>query len=257
MTVEGRVLRRLAMAALAASAAMLVPAASHGRTASAPEQATQPARLSLALGSWHPSARADRWSGDEATASPTSAAAPMPVATATALAPPAAAAGHSPESAAKPAVTQPAVAPPPPPPGPAASGGWYDAAYSRHVFDLVNVERARAGLGPLAVELRLAADASAYAHVLADGAPFSHTGPEGSTLVTRAEAAGFPFTVQEGEVLAWGNQGWTPEGIVRAWLNSPPHREEILSPNYTRAGIGCYFMPANGVTVYCDMDLAG
>lgn len=124
------------------------------------------------------------------------------------------------------------------------------------MFDLVNVERARAGLGPLSVEPRLAASASAYAQVLGSGAPFSHTGPDGSTLVTRAAAAGFPFTVQEGEVLAWGNQGWTPEGVVRAWLNSPPHREQVLSSVFTRAGLGCYFTPVNGVTVYCVMDLA-
>jgi uncharacterized protein YkwD len=124
------------------------------------------------------------------------------------------------------------------------------------VFDLVNVERARAGLGQLAFEPRLTASATAYTKVLASMGRLSHIGPDGSTLVTRAEAAGFPFTVQEGEVLAWGNQGWPPEGVVRAWLNSPPHREEILSPVFTRAGIGCYFTPANGVTVYCAMELA-
>ena len=123
--------------------------------------------------------------------------------------------------------------------------------------DLINAERARIGLAPIAVETRLTASATAYARVLSGWGRLSHTGPDGSTLVTRAQAAGFPFTVQEGEVLAWGNQGWTPEGVVRAWLNSPPHREEILDPIYTRAGIGCYFTPANGVTVYCAMDLAG
>jgi len=124
------------------------------------------------------------------------------------------------------------------------------------VFDLVNGARARAGLAPLAVEPRLAASATAYARVLSDWGRLSHVGPNGSTLVTRAEAAGFPFTVLEGEVLAWGNFGWTPEATVRAWLNSPPHRQDILGPDFSRAGIGCYATPANGVTVYCVMDLA-
>ena len=251
MPVRGRVLHRAAVAAIATSMAILVPAVSRGPAAGAPGHAAQPPHVSSVLGSSRSAARPDRWSAGEATPRPTNT--PRPTAAATAAPPPTVV--RAPEPATKPAIKSPPTVAPPPPPPP-ADGGWYDAAFAGRVRDLINAERARIGLGPLAVEPRLTASATAYAQVLSSTGRLSHVGPDGSTLVTRAEAAGFPFTVQEGEVLAWGNQGWTPEGVVRAWLNSPTHREEILSPIFTRAGIGCYFTPANGVTVYCAMDLA-
>jgi len=138
----------------------------------------------------------------------------------------------------------------------ASRSGWYDDAYTTLVFNLVNQRRQAAGLAPLAVEPRLANSAATYAKVLADNNWFSHTGPDGSTLVTRDEAAGFPFTVQIGEVLAWGSNGWTPGEIVQAWMDSPPHREEIMSPVYTRAGTGCYFTNTGTLMVRCAMELA-
>jgi len=136
-------------------------------------------------------------------------------------------------------------------------GGWYDDAFTAQVFSLVNQRRQAAGLQPLAAEPRLATSAATYAKVLADNNWFSHTGPDGSTLVTRDEAAGFPFTVQLGEVLAWGSNGWKPNEIVQAWMDSPAHREQILSPAYARAGAGCYFTNKGTQMVRCAMELAG
>ena len=137
------------------------------------------------------------------------------------------------------------------------AGGWYDEDFTARVRDLVNQRRADAGLAAVGVEPRLATAASRYAKLLSDSNWFSHTGPDGSTLVDRVESAGFPFNVQVGEVLAWGNQGWGAADIVQAWMDSPSHREQILSPIYTRAGTSCYFTRAQGTTVHCVMDFAG
>ena len=156
--------------------------------------------------------------------------------------------------------------PPPPPLAPPTStpepvvqagNGWWDAAFEAEVFAVINQKRAEAGLAPLAVESRLTQAGKAYAKVLADYNHFSHTGPDGSTLVSRVEAAGFPFTVQIGEVIAWGSNGWPPVDIVQAWMDSPSHREQIMSPVYTQAGVGCYFTEEAGLTVRCVVDLAG
>ena len=111
-------------------------------------------------------------------------------------------------------------------------------------------------MGPLTSEPRLTQAAKDYAKVLADFNWFSHTGPDGSDLVSRTEAAGFPFTVQIGEVIAWGSDGWPPADIVQAWLDSPSHREQIMSGVYGRAGIGCYFTDHGTLMVRCVMDLA-
>ena len=136
------------------------------------------------------------------------------------------------------------------------SGGWSDDAYSAHVWQLINEQRTGRGLLALTKERRLAAAATAYAQTLADHGWLSHTGPDGSTLVARLEAAGFPFDVRIGEILAWGTEAWPADAMVQAWMNSPEHREDILDQHFTRAGLGCYFEPANGVTVYCAVEFA-
>ncbi len=151
----------------------------------------------------------------------------------------------------------PPLAPPPPPPAPVAADGWHDAQFTQQVFDGVNRRRAQSGLGPLAPESRLTTAAASYAQMLGANRWFSHTGPDGSSMVDRITAAGFPFTVQVGEVLAMGSAGWPPEGVVQAWIDSAPHREQILDGAYTRAGADCYFSYEPHLMVRCVMNLAG
>jgi uncharacterized protein YkwD len=151
----------------------------------------------------------------------------------------------------------PPAAAPPAAPIQREGNGYYDLAFENQVFALVNQRRAQAGLPALSVESRLAQAARTYGKVLADNDWFSHTGPDGSDLVSRIEAAGLPFTVQFGEVLAWGSNGWPPKDIVQAWIDSPAHRDQILGSAYTRAGVGCYFTKEGSLTVRCVMDFAG
>ena len=158
-----------------------------------------------------------------------------------------------PPPTAPPPADTPVPPPPPPPPAPTstpvpppaprdgrlnAGSGYYDYGFEAEVLALVNQQRSQRGLGPLSIEPRLEQAAKGYAKVLADFDWFSHTGPDGSTLVSRVEAAGFPFTVQVGEVLAWGSNGWPPDDIVQAWMDSPSHYEQIMGAVYTRAGVG-------------------
>jgi uncharacterized protein YkwD len=159
----------------------------------------------------------------------------------------------------------PATSTPVPPPLPATAtqqpienigNGWYDTAFEAQVLAIVNEKRAAEGMGPLEYEPRLTQSAKDYAKVLADHNHFSHTGPDGSDLVSRVEDAGFPFTVQIGEVLAWGSDGWPPADIVQAWLDSPGHREQIMGAVYGRAGVGCYFTTEGTLMVRCVMNLA-
>lgn len=162
----------------------------------------------------------------------------------------------------------PAPPPPPPPaptstpvpapqPQPAGDGGWLDAAFAARVIELVNAERAERGLQTIAFEPRLTRAAENYAVQLTVEDWFSHVGPDGSTVVDRVVAQGFPFDTQIGEVLAWGAD-WSPEGIVQAWMDSPSHQEQLLEPVYARAGVGCYFrVEEPNVAVRCVVDFAG
>lgn len=109
------------------------------------------------------------------------------------------------------------------------------------VFALVNARRVQNGLPPLVLSGVLSNAARSYASTLAAGGFFSHTGLDGSTFITRDEAAGYTGWDYLEENLAGGQQ--TPEQVVAAWLASPEHRANILSPNVREIGIGHVRLP--------------
>ncbi|MDO8587993.1 MAG: CAP domain-containing protein [Armatimonadota bacterium] len=103
------------------------------------------------------------------------------------------------------------------------------------VLDLVNVERLKAGVPPLTMNERLTESARRYALYLGQAGFFSHVGPDGSTLITRNLGAKYRDAIWLGENLAGGFS--TPESAVAAWMNSLPHRSNILDPNFAEIGI--------------------
>jgi uncharacterized protein YkwD len=71
---------------------------------------------------------------------------------------------------------------------------------------------------------------------------FEHTTPGGRTMVDRIVGAGYVRANAAwmlGENLEWGTGSLaTPRGAVRSWLNSPPHRANLLKRGYREVGIG-------------------
>jgi uncharacterized protein YkwD len=71
---------------------------------------------------------------------------------------------------------------------------------------------------------------------------FSHTSPSGSTPLSRITSTRYLSGARSwaiGENLAWGTGSYaTPDGTVRAWMNSAGHRANILSPTFREIGIG-------------------
>jgi uncharacterized protein YkwD len=86
---------------------------------------------------------------------------------------------------------------------------------------------------------------------------FSHTSPGGGDLADRARRSGFAregCSWRVGEVLAWGiGRRTTARRTVRAWMESPGHREILTANRFGRIGLGMvYGNPAGytgGVTV--------
>jgi uncharacterized protein YkwD len=156
----------------------------------------------------------------------------------------------------------PAPPPPPPPPPqppapPAAADVWTDPGFTQIVWDGVNARRTRGGLAPVAADARLTRAAMDYAVLMSETGWFSHTGPDGSSFVDRIVAAGFPFEGQVGEILAMGTNGWPAPEVVQAWMDSPGHRDQIMTGAYTVAGLACAFTRESGsVTVRCAMNFA-
>jgi len=65
---------------------------------------------------------------------------------------------------------------------------------------------------------------------------FEHTSPSGLTFMDRIESTGYMHSARSwvvGENLVWGTgPRSTPDALVPAWMNSPPHRENLLRPNF-------------------------
>ena len=71
---------------------------------------------------------------------------------------------------------------------------------------------------------------------------FDHTSRGGSSFVDRIKRAGYLRGARSwsvGENLAWGSGSHaTARSIVRAWMNSPGHRANILNGRFREIGIG-------------------
>jgi uncharacterized protein YkwD len=106
----------------------------------------------------------------------------------------------------------------------------------------MNAERSARGLASLRAQPALAAAAGRYAIQMVDERFLAHTSPRGSTVLSRIRATTYLRGAQAwsvGENIAWGSGTLaTPRAIVQAWMQSPGHRANVLSPCFRDVGIG-------------------
>lgn len=99
------------------------------------------------------------------------------------------------------------------------------------VVTVINVERAKADVQPLVEDEKLNQIARTRAKEIAHS--FSHTRPDGTT---------FKVLIHDdlnwiGENLAEGIPG---ADFIKAWMNSPMHRQNILNRKYHKVGTASY-----------------
>ena len=123
---------------------------------------------------------------------------------------------------------------------PVLAEGCFSGAQSRirnDIFNLINNERQSRGYTLLSCDPTLSNIAQAHAEDMYRRNYFSHVSPNGKTLNDRVREGGSSFTYV-GENLAMGqNSG---RAVVNKWMNSPPHRANILREEFTTMGIGAY-----------------
>ena len=104
----------------------------------------------------------------------------------------------------------------------------------QQVMELANADRAQQGLAPLAWDAALAQAASDHAQLMAQQGALSHQYAGEPDLVARGAAAGAHFrSIAENVALAPN-----PQALEREWMNSAPHRANILNPLLNTIGIG-------------------
>ncbi len=107
------------------------------------------------------------------------------------------------------------------------------------VVCLINQQRALHHLPPLAASPMLNRSAQGWTDVMVSSDQFSH----GANFASRISAVGFVWR-SAGENIATGFS--TPRGVVRAWMASTGHCENILNPTYREIGTGVSTQPVRG-----------
>lgn len=108
-----------------------------------------------------------------------------------------------------------------------------NVSFAKRVVELVNIERAKEGLTPLAIDEKMESAALVRAKEIQSS--FSHTRPNGSSFSTALKEAGVNY-MRSGENIAWGQR--SPEEVVRGWMNRPSHRANIMNGSFSRIGVG-------------------
>ena len=109
---------------------------------------------------------------------------------------------------------------------------------------LMNELRAEHGLHPLHDNGTLASIATGQAGDMVRGDYFGDDSLSGASPLSRIKASGYSVPTSHVRLLTAQNIGWgtgpnaTPAGIVKAWMQSPPHRRIILTAAYRDAGVG-------------------
>ena len=106
---------------------------------------------------------------------------------------------------------------------------------SYKVFEIVNQERIKAGVKPLKFNNDMYKAAMVRAKECDES--FSHDRPNGTSCFTALKEAGVKY-LSAGENIAMGYR--TPADVMKGWMNSEGHRNNILNPNFTDFACGVY-----------------
>ncbi len=129
------------------------------------------------------------------------------------------------------------------------------------IFDKTNFIRKGKKINSLESNNLLIKIARLYSQDMLKRNYFSHYSPEGKTVVDRIKQFKPHYNESCSENLHFissAEELRDPFAIVdqmiEDWLNSPPHRKNLLSKEYTLLGVGC---ATNGKRIYCAQVFSG
>jgi uncharacterized protein YkwD len=75
----------------------------------------------------------------------------------------------------------------------------------------------------------------------------SHTGSDGSGVRDRVERQGYDWSwIGENIYCTSDTSSGAPQRVFDWWMNSAPHRANLMSPNYTQIGLGYAYAGSRG-----------
>lgn len=148
------------------------------------------------------------------------------------------------------------------------------SSLEKQIHTLVNKERQKHGLSQLEWSDALAGIARTHSHDMAKRNYFDHNSPEGHDFSHRYLQQGYSCAVRIGRTIHTGAENialnnlydsvttvndeafynWNSlekiaETTVQGWMNSPGHRKNILTPHWSREGIGVVIAPSDKVYI--------
>lgn len=102
------------------------------------------------------------------------------------------------------------------------------------LIELTNAERKKADLPQLRADPKLMSAARSHALNMAKQSTLSHE-LDGKTMTDRIKAEGYEFS-RAGENIAWNDA--TPKAALATWMGSAPHKENILTKEFSDIGVG-------------------
>lgn len=106
--------------------------------------------------------------------------------------------------------------------------------FESEMLELCNQQRRANGKPDLTLNKTLCANAAVRAEEISRDDWFSHQRPDGTMCFTAVTVDYMTC----GENIAYGTR--TASATVASWMDSPGHRGNILSDEFTQAGFGCY-----------------
>jgi uncharacterized protein YkwD len=133
---------------------------------------------------------------------------------------------------------------------PAGAGGRDMAAVNSleaGVLTEINAVRAKRGLKPLRINVKLRAAADAHSAAMGQYGFFAHESRDGSAFdkrVARFYPQGRFGFWSVGENLLWSSGELTPAAALEMWMNSPKHRDNLLTARWREVGLSAVRVPA-------------
>ncbi|HET7009522.1 MAG TPA: CAP domain-containing protein [Anaerolineales bacterium] len=118
-----------------------------------------------------------------------------------------------------------------------------NSSFESTLIGLINAERQRQGLPTYNVQSQLQAAARLHSEDMACNGFFSHTGSDGSSVRDRVERQGYDWSWIGENIYATGNTSSSaPQQAFDWWMNSAPHRANLMNVNYVDIGIGYRYL---------------
>jgi uncharacterized protein YkwD len=134
------------------------------------------------------------------------------------------------------------------PSGPTAQKGLL-SALEADIVGRINAQRGARGLRPLRVSAGLTAAANYHSHQMGRFGFFEHESRNGAPFWRRIERfypSGRNYW-SVGENIFWESPDTSGSSAVREWMQSPPHRRNILTGEWREVGVAAvHFSDASG-----------